>query len=231
MLLIWRRVTSEFVGTMMLVTIVVGSGIAAQRMSHDAGLQLLENAAVTALGLGVLIFVLGPISGAHFNPLVSVADWALGHRTRSGLTPSDLAGYVVAQTTGAILGAVLANAMFGLRWVTWSTHDRSALHLLFGEVVATAGLLFAIIALVRSHRASQAHWVVASYIGAAYWFTSSTSFANPAVTVGRVFSNTFSGIAPASMPLFLIVQCVGATIGVALACFLFPHRRSDQVRS
>lgn len=215
----------------MLVTIVVGSGIAAQRMSHDAGLQLLENAAVTALGLGVLIFVLGPVSGAHFNPLVSVADWALGRRSRSGLTPSDLAGYVVAQTSGAILGAVLANAMFGLRWVTWSAHDRSAFHLLSGEVVATAGLLFVIVALVRSHRASQAHWVVASYIGAAYWFTSSTSFANPAVTVGRVFSNTFAGIAPASMPLFLIVQWVGATIGVGLACFLFPPRRSDQVRS
>jgi glycerol uptake facilitator-like aquaporin len=220
---LWRRAVAETLGTALLVTVVVGSGIAAASLSAgDLGLQLLENAFATALGLAVLILMLGPISGAHFNPVVSAADYWLGRRTGTGLPLRDLAAYIPAQTIGAIAGAVLANLMYAEPAVSWSTTDRSAPHLLLGEIVATAGLVVLIFALARSGRAAIAPAAVGAYIGAAYWFTSSTSFANPAVTIGRTFSNTFAGIAPASLPGFIAAQLLGATIGVGLLAVLYP---------
>ena len=229
---LWRRAVAEGIGTGLLVTVVIGSGIAASKLSpHDVGLQLLENAFATALGLGVLILMLGPVSGAHFNPVVSGVDWWLGRRTGSGLTSRDLGAYVPAQLVGAVLGAVLANLMYGEAAVSWSTTDRSAGHLWLGEVVATVGLIVLIFALASSGRASAAPAAVGAYIGSAYWFTSSTSFANPAVTIGRAFSDTFAGIAPASLPGFLIAQLVGATVGVGLLAVLYPRagRAADEV--
>jgi glycerol uptake facilitator-like aquaporin len=221
---LWRRLLAEFVGTALLVTAVVGSGIMATTLSpRDAGLQLLENSVATACALGALILTFGPVSGAHFNPVVSAADWLLGRRTQTGLAGADLAGYVLAQTLGAIAGSVLANLMFALDAVTFSHKDRSAGHLWIGEVVATAGLLMLIFALARSGRATVAPAAVGAYIGAAYWFTSSTSFANPAVTIGRAFTDTFAGIAPASIPGFVIAQLVGLLVGVGLLVALYPH--------
>jgi arsenate reductase len=219
----WRRILAEFVGTALLVTAVVGAGIMAATLSpHDVGLQLLENSVATALALGALILIFGPVSGAHFNPVVSAADWFLGRRTRTGLTTTELAGYVAAQIAGAIGGSVLANLMFALPAVTWSHKDRAAGHLWLGEVVATAGLILLIFALARSARATVAPAAVGAYIGAAYWFTSSTSFANPAVTVGRAFTDTFAGIAPASVPGFVLAQLGGLLLGTALLLALYP---------
>ncbi|TCO20360.1 glycerol uptake facilitator-like aquaporin [Kribbella steppae] len=220
---LWRRAVAEGIGTGLLVTVVVGSGIAAAKLSpNDVGLQLLENAFATALGLAVLILMVGPLSGAHFNPVVSGVDWWLGRRTGGGLTSRDLGAYVPAQIVGAVLGAVLANLMYGEAAVSWSTTERSAGHLWLGEVVATAGLIVLIFALVSSGRASYAPAAVGAYIGSAYWFTSSTSFANPAVTIGRAFSDTFAGIAPASLPGFVIAQFIGAVVGVGLLAVLYP---------
>ncbi|MFF5085565.1 aquaporin [Actinoplanes sp. NPDC000266] len=221
---LWRRLLAEFVGTALLVTAVVGSGVMATTLSpNDVGLQLLENSVATAFALGALILTFGPVSGAHFNPVVSAADWFLGRRDRSGLAATDLAGYVVAQVFGAIAGSVLANLMFDLAAVTFSTKQRSAGHLWLGEVVATAGLLLLIFALARSGRAAVAPAAVGAYIGAAYWFTSSTSFANPAVTIGRAFTDTFAGIEPASVPGFVVAQIIGLLIGVGLLLALYPH--------
>ncbi|MEV2225496.1 MIP/aquaporin family protein [Nocardia vinacea] len=218
-----RRLLAEFMGTALLVCAVVGSGIAAQQLSpHDSGVQLLENSTATVFGLGVLILILGPVSGAHFNPVVSVADWWAGRRRGTGLTATDLAAYVGAQVLGAVLGAVLANIMFDQRAVQISTHHRVTTGHLVGEVVATAGLIAVIFALARTGRAAMSAAAVAAYIGAAYWFTSSTSFANPAVTIGRIFSDTFSGIAPASVPAFIAAQILGAGIGFALIGLLYP---------
>jgi glycerol uptake facilitator-like aquaporin len=228
----WRRLLAEFVGTALLVTAVVGSGIMATTLSPtDVGLQLLENSVATAFALGALILTFGPVSGAHFNPVVSAADWLLGRGTGTGLTGAELAGYAAAQTTGAIAGAVLANLMFDLAPVTFSATDRSAGHLWLGEVVATAGLLLLVFALARSGRAATAPAAVGAYIGAAYWFTSSTSFANPAVTVGRAFTDTFAGIAPASVPGFLAAQLGGLLVGVGLLLALYPTvgRSADDV--
>ncbi len=197
---------------------VVGSGIAAARLSpDDVGLQLLENAAATAAGLVALILALGPVSGAHFNPVVSAVDSIFG-----GLARRDLPAYVGAQVAGAIGGAVVANLMFELDAVSWSAHERSSGGLWLGEVVATVGLLMVIFGVVRSGRASAAAYAVGAYIGGAYFFTSSTSFANPAVTVGRMFSDTFAGIEPASSPAFVVCQLVGAAIAVALIRTLYP---------
>jgi glycerol uptake facilitator-like aquaporin len=219
----WRRLLAEFVGTALLVTAVVGSGIMAATLSpHDVGLQLLENSVATAFALATLILTFGPVSGAHFNPVVSAADWFLGRRIGTGLSGTDLAGYIVAQTAGAIAGSILANLMFALAPVTFSAKDRAAGHLWLGEVVATAGLLLLIFALARSGRAAVAPAAVGAYIGAAYWFTSSTSFANPAVTIGRAFTDTFAGIAPASVPGFIVAQLVGLLVGVALLLALYP---------
>ena len=216
-----RRLLAEAVGTALLVTVVVGSGIAAARLSPaDTGLALLENAAATAGGLGVLILVAGPVSGAHLNPVVTGAAWVLG---RGSGNPSgrDAVAYVLAQSVGGLAGAVLANLMYAVP-TTLSTQSRTGWPLWIGEVVATAGLVTLVFALTRSGRSAWAAPAVGAYIGAAYWFTSSTSFANPAVTAGRMLSDTFAGIAPASVPGFVAAQVVGATIGVALARTLYP---------
>jgi glycerol uptake facilitator-like aquaporin len=226
----WRRLLAEFVGTALLVTAVVGSGIMATELSpNDVGLQLLQNSIATAFALGALILAVGPVSGAHFNPVVSAAAWWLGRGHNTGLTGRDLAGYVVAQTLGAIAGSILANAMFDLAAVTMSTKVRSGGHLWLGEVVATTGLLLLIFALVRSGRAAVAPAAVGAYIGAAYWFTSSTSFANPAVTVGRAFTDTFAGISPASVPAYVGAQLVGLLVGIGLILALYPNTAAADV--
>ncbi|MFG1609759.1 aquaporin [Actinoplanes sp. NPDC049265] len=218
-----RRLLAEFLGTALLVTAVVGSGIMASTLSPgDVGLQLLQNAIATALALGALILIFGPVSGAHFNPVVSIADWALGRRARTGLPTTLLAGYLAAQTTGAVAGSVLANLMFDLDPITLSTRTRTGGHLWLGEVVATCGLLLLVFALARTGRTAAAPAAVGAYIGAAYWFTSSTSFANPAVTIGRAFTDTFAGIAPASIPGFLLAQFAGLAIGAGLVLALYP---------
>ncbi len=222
-----RRLLAELLGTGLLVAVVVGSGIAAQTLSRDPGVELLENALVTVAGLAVLILVLGPISGAHFNPVVSLADWFLGRRRGLGLPAREALAYIPAQVVGAIGGAVLADAMFAKPLVQWSTHHRSSPHLWVGEVVATAGLLLVIVALARNGRGHQTPWAVGAYIGAAYWFTSSTSFANPAVSVGRAFTNTFAGIAPVSLPGFVMAQLVGAAVALGVISLLYPD--ADQV--
>jgi glycerol uptake facilitator-like aquaporin len=222
-IVLWRRALAEFVGTALLVTAVVGSGIMATTLSpNDVGLQLLENSVATAFALGALILAFGPVSGAHLNPVVSAADWFFGRRARTGLTGTDLAAYAVAQTAGAVCGSILANLMFDLAPVTFATKDRSAGHLWLGEVVATAGLLLLIFALARSGRAAVAPAAVGAYIGAAYWFTSSTSFANPAVTIGRAFTDTFAGIAHASLAGFVGAQLAGLLVGVGLLLALYP---------
>ncbi|WP_040806033.1 aquaporin [Nocardia concava] len=218
-----RRVAAEAVGTAALVAVVVGSGIAAQQLSpHDVGLQLLENSTATVLGLAVLIVLFGPVSGAHFNPAVSLADWLAGRRGNTGLTGPEAVAYIAAQTFGAIAGAVLANIMFNLPAAQISTHHRVDSGHLVGEIVATAGLIALIFALARTGRTTLAPAVVAAWIGAAYWFTSSTSFANPAVTIGRIFTDTFAGIAPTSAPGFIIAQFLGALIGLALIAIIYP---------
>jgi glycerol uptake facilitator-like aquaporin len=228
---LWRRLLGECVGTGLLVTVVVGSGIAAAKLSpDDVGLQLLENSTATALGLPVLILLFGPISGAHFNPVVTGADWLLGRRAGTGIAGSAAAAYLVAQVTGGIAGAMLANLMFDRRVVELSTKHRITAGHLVGEVVATAGLIALIFALARSQRAAQSA-AVGAYIGAAYWFTSSTSFANPAVTIGRIFSDTFAGISPGSAPGFIAAQLVGALVGLGLTAVLYPQasRIADEV--
>jgi glycerol uptake facilitator-like aquaporin len=216
-----RRATAESVGTALLVAIVVGSGISAQRLSpEDVGLQLLENSIATGAGLVALILALGPVSGAHFNPVVTMADRILG-----GTTNRDAGVYVVAQFTGACVGAMVANLMFEVPAIDVSTHTRSSGALWLGELVAAFGLLLVILGVVRAGRAGRANaaaFAVGGYIAAAYWFTSSTSFANPAVTVARSLSNTFAGIAPSSVPMFVVMQVIGALLAVALGAFLFP---------
>ncbi|PGH44034.1 aquaporin family protein [Micromonospora sp. WMMA1996] len=219
-----RRASAEFAGTALLVAAVVGSGVAATRLSpDDVGLQLLENAVATALALGALILMFGPVSGAHFNPVVSAVDWWLGRRAGTGLTGRDLAAYAAAQTGGAAAGTVLAHLMFGLPAVTWSRTGRAEGHLWLAEVVATAGLVVLVFALARSGRTAAAPAAVGAWIGAAYWFTSSTSFANPAVTVGRALTDTFAGIAPASVPGFVAAQLVGGVVAVAALAVWYPH--------
>lgn len=218
-----RRLAAEFLGTALLVTVVVGSGIAAAALSpRDTGLQLLENSTATVFGLGVLILMFGPISGAHFNPVVSAADWLLGRRSRTGITAGDLLAYTIAQTAGGITGAWLANLMFDRPVFEISTTHRITTGHLIAEVVATAGLVTLIVTLARTGRAAMSAAAVGAYIGAAYWFTSSTSFANPAVTIGRVFSDTFAGISPTSVPGFIAAQTVGALLGLALITALYP---------
>nr|BEK63422.1 MIP/aquaporin family protein [Kitasatospora purpeofusca] len=219
-----NRVAAELVGTAALVAVVVGSGIQATELTQDVGLQLLANSTATVFGLGVLILLLGPVSGAHFNPVVTLAEWWTGRKDPRGLGPREVAAYIPAQIAGAIGGAVLADAMFGEAMVKWSTHDRSAGHLLLGEVVATAGLVLLIFGLAKTGHLRSAPVAVASYIGAAYWFTSSTSFANPAVTIGRAFTDTFAGIAPASLPGFVGMQLIGGALGLALVALIFTHR-------
>jgi glycerol uptake facilitator-like aquaporin len=228
---LWRRTFGELLGTGLLVAIVVGSGIAAANLSpDDVGLQLLENSVATTLGLAVLIAALGPLSGAHFNPVVTLVDWALGRRDPAGARLGDVAAYVGAQVAGGMGGAVLANAMFGEPTAIATTHRVSGATLL-AEVVATAGLVLVILSLLRTGRDVLIAPGVGAYIGAAYWFTSSTSFANPAVTVGRMFSDTFAGIAPGSVLPFVLAQLAGGAIGVGLAVLLYPARPDVPGRS
>ena len=214
-----RKLVAEFVGTALLLIGVVGSGIMAERLSPtDVGLQLFQNAAATAAVLFAIILMFGPVSRAHFNPAVTVADWALGDFPRRHIAP-----YIVAQVAGAVVGTMLANLMFDLNAVDWSTKDRSAGHLWLGEVIATAGLVALIFALVRTGRLRYVAGGVAAYIGGAYYFTSSTSFANPAVTVGRMFSDTFAGIEPSSAPMFIVMQIAGLVAAVLLIRFVYPQ--------
>lgn len=218
-----RRLVAEFVGTALLVAVVVGSGIAAAQLSpDDVGLQLLENSVATALGLGVLILMFGPVSGAHFNPVVTAADWLLGRRKGTGIDGRDATAYATVQTIGAIAGAWLANLMFDRQILELSTKERITPGHLVGEIVATCGLVALIFTMARTGRAAMSAAAVGAYIGAAYWFTSSTSFANPAVTVGRMFSDTFAGIDPSSVPGFVAAQIVGGLIGLGLIAFLYP---------
>ena len=218
-----RRLTAELIGTALLVAVIVGSGIAAQRLSpDDVGLQLLENSTATALGLAVLILMYGPVSGAHFNPVVSAADWLLGRRYGTGLAGREVLAYSAAQVVGGIAGAVLANLMFQVSITELATTERDGAHLLLGEVVATAGLVALIFALARTGSGAVVAPAVGAYIGAAYWFSSSTAFANPAVTVGRMFSDTFAGIDPGSVPGFVAAEVAGAAAAVALVVYLFP---------
>ncbi|MGH2473952.1 MAG: aquaporin [Candidatus Limnocylindrales bacterium] len=217
-----RRLTAEAVGTGFLVAAVVGSGIAAQRLSpDDLGLQLLENSFATGAALIALILAFGSLSGAHFNPVVTLADRMLG-----GMASGEAGAYVAAQVVGGCSGAIVANLMFELPAIEWSTHERAAGGLWFGEAVATFGLVLVILGVVRSTSAtSRAAWAavaVGGYIAAAHWFTSSTSFANPAVTVARTLTDTFAGIAPASLPTFVAAQLVGGAAAVGLARFLWP---------
>ncbi|WP_328833890.1 MULTISPECIES: aquaporin [unclassified Streptomyces] len=216
-----RRAAAEAIGTGLLVTVVVGSGIQAAELSPDAGVQLLANSLATVLGLGVLVLLLGPVSGAHLNPAVTLAAWFTGRRSPDCFPLRDVAAYVPAQVAGAIGGAVLADAMFARPLVHFSTHDRSAGHLWLGEVVATAGLILLILGLARVGRAALAPAAVAAYVGAAYWFTSSTSFANPAVTIGRAFTDTFAGIAPASVAPFIAAQLLGTALGLAVVAAVY----------
>ena len=218
-----RRLLAEFLGSAFLAALVIGSGIAAAELSDDVGLQLLENAAATAAGLFAIILMFGPISGGHFNPVVSLVDAAFG-----GLARRDAIAYIPAQLAGCITGAVVANAMFALSAISISTHHRASPAHLFSEVIATLGLLLVIFALVRSGRAATAPAAVGAYIGAAYWFTSSTSFANPAISVGRMFSDTFAGIAPASVPGFVVAQLVGGAAAIGLIRALYPDVAAEE---
>jgi arsenate reductase len=213
-----RRALAEALGTALLVTAVIGSGIAASRLSPgDVGLQLFENAAATAAALVAIIVALGPVSGAHLNPVVTLVDRAFG-----GVTSSEVGVYIGAQLVGGAVGAVIANAMFDLPLIELSTKSRSTGGLWFGEIVAAFGLLLVIFGVVRSGRTAAAPFAVGAYIGAAYFFTSSTSFANPAVTVARTLSNSFAGIDPASVPAFVAAQLVGAAVALVTIRALYP---------
>ncbi len=210
-----RRLLAEYLGSALLAALVIGSGIAAQQLSGDTGLQLLENAAATAAGLFALILIFGSVSGAHFNPVVTLVDAAFGRR--------DALVYIPVQIAGCISGAVLANGMFALSAVSISEHHRASPAHLLAEVVATAGLILVIFALARNGHHASVPAAVGAYIGAAYWFTSSTSFANPAITIGRTLSNTFAGIAPASVLSFIVAQLAGAALGLGLVRVLYPE--------
>jgi arsenate reductase len=222
-----RRLVAEFTGTGLLVAIVVGSGIAATRLTTDDALRLLVNSLVTALGLAVLILVFIPAGGAHFNPVVTAADWLLGRRAPRRYGLGQAAAVIACQVTGAIAGAALADAMFDAPVLTASQRHRGGAPMLLSEAVATAGLLFVIVTLARTGRLQHVAWAVGAWIGAAYWFTASTSFANPAITIGRAFTSTYAGIAPASVPAFIAAQLAGGVIGTVLAVTLYPVRRGQ----
>ncbi len=215
---LWRRLVAEYLGSAFLAAIVIGSGIAAQQLSPgNVGLELLQNALVTGAGLFAIILIFGSLSGAHFNPVVSFVDAAFG-----GISWRDAAAYLPAQVAGCITGAVVANVMFSRKAVTISTHHRATGPHLLSEVIATIGLLLVIFALARNEKTAYTPAAVGAYITAAYFFTSSTSFANPAITIGRMFSNTFAGIAPSSAPAFIGAQVVGGVAAVGLVMLLYP---------
>ena len=213
-----RRLLAELLGSAFLAALVIGSGIAAQTLSpSDVGLQLFENAVATAMGLATIILMFGPVSGAHFNPVVSLADATFG-----GISWRDALAYIPAQVAGCVLGAISANGMFALAAVSISAHHRATGAHLFSEAIATAGLLLVIFALARTKRLSAAPAAVGAYIGSAYFFTSSASFANPAISVGRIFSNSFAGIAPASVPSFVLAQLLGGACAIVAIRVLYP---------
>jgi glycerol uptake facilitator-like aquaporin len=213
-----RRLLAELLGSAFLAALVIGSGIAAQHLSPgDTGLQLFENAAATAAGLFAIILMFGPISGGHFNPVVSFVDAHFG-----GITRRDALAYLPAQVIGCILGAITANVMFSLSAISISTHHRASPAHCFSEIIATGGLILVIFALAKTKRSTMIPAAVGAYIGAAYFFTSSTSFANPAITIGRMFSNTFAGIAPASVPAYIIAQALGGVTAVLVLLALYP---------
>jgi arsenate reductase len=216
--LLARRLLAELLGSALLAAVVIGSGIAAQHLSpNDTGLELFENAAATGAGLFAIILMFGPVSGGHFNPAVSLLDATFG-----GLRWRDTLAYIPVQIAGCALGAILANAMFAKAAVSISTHHRASLAHLLAETVATSGLLVVIFALARTRRLAAVPAAVGAYIAAGYFFASSTSFANPAITIGRTLSNTFAGIAPASVPGFIIAQLIGAAIAAAIIRTLYP---------
>jgi glycerol uptake facilitator-like aquaporin len=215
---LWRRLTAEFLGSAFLAALVIGSGIAAQRLSPgDTGLELLENAAATAGGLFAIILMFGPVSGGHFNPVVSFVDAAFG-----GLSWRDAGAYLTVQVAGCVTGAIAANVMFSLSAISISVKDRASPAHFLSEVIATLGLMLLISALARSGRSRTTPAAVGAYIGAAYFFTSSASFANPAITIGRMFSNTFAGIGPSSAPAFIGAQVVGGILAVGMVKVLYP---------
>ncbi|HEY5197540.1 MAG TPA: aquaporin [Solirubrobacteraceae bacterium] len=216
--LLWRSLLAEWMGSAFLAAIVVGSGIAAQQLSPgNIGLELLENAAATAAGLYAIILIFGPVSGAHFNPVVSFVDAAFG-----GLRWRTAAAYLPAQVAGCVTGAIAANVMYGHTAISISTHHRVTGGHLLSEVIATLGLLLVIFALTRTQRGASAAAAVGAYIGAAYFFTSSASFANPAITIGRMFSDSFAGIAPASAPAYIAAQAIGGLVAIAAIKALYP---------
>jgi glycerol uptake facilitator-like aquaporin len=219
---LWRCVLAEFLGSAFLAAVVIGSGIAAQRLSpNDAGLELLENAAATAVGLFTIILMMGPVSGGHFNPVVSVLDAAL-----SGIRWGTTFAYLPAQVVGCVVGAVLANLMFARDAITISTKVRASGPHFLSEVIATFGLCLLIFALARTKQSKIAPAAVGAYIGGAYFFTSSTSFANPAITLGRMFSNSFAGIAPGSVPTFVLAQFIGGVLALIVVRALYPTTRA-----
>ncbi len=219
-----RRLFAEFLGSAFLAAIVIGSGIAAEQLSGgNVGLALFENAAATAAGLFAIILMFGPVSGAHFNPVVSLVDAAFG-----GLSRRDALAYIPAQIAGCITGAITANLMFALTAISISTHHRASDAHLFAEVIATLGLILVIFSLARTGRGHLAAAAVGAYIGSAYFFTSSTSFANPAIAVGRMFSDTFAGIAPASVPAFVIAELIGGAVAIAVIRVLYPGITPEQ---
>ena len=208
----YKALFAEFLGTALLVTAIVGSGIMGSNLSGDLLVALIANALSTALGLGLLILTLGPVSGAHFNPVVSMA-LAIDQRVKA----VTVAPYLVSQFAGAVAGAVLANVMFGSEAIQVSSKPMASEGAAIGEVVATAGLVFIILNLIQTKRTELIAVAVPAWIGSAYFFTSSTSFANPAVTVGRIFTDSFAGIGPQSVPSFVIAQLLGAALGIVLA--------------
>lgn len=218
-----RRLFAEFLGTGLLMAAVIGSGIAVTQLSPhgDVGLQLLENAIATGLALTALILMLGPVSGAHFNPLVSAADWLLGRRSSTGLSLTEVGAYTVAQCAGGIGGALLSNVMFSTPQGFSHKHRASGAHVV-SEVVATAVLIVLIFALARTHRGALAAPAVGAVVAAGYFFTSSTFFANIAADVPRMFSDTFAGIAPSSVPAFIGAQLLGLGVGVGIVRVLYP---------
>ena len=219
-----RRLLAELIGSAFLAAVVVGSGIAAQHLSPgDTGLELLENAAATGAGLYATIVMFGPVSGAHFNPVVSFVDAFFG-----GITWPTALAYLPVQVAGCVGGAVLANLMFSKAAVSISTQHRASPGHFLSEVIATLGLILVIFSLARSGRSRSAPAAVGAYIAAAYFFTSSTSFANPAITVGRMFSDTFAGIAPSSVPSFVVAQVAGAVVAVGVIRLLYPHLTSTE---
>lgn len=218
-----RRLAAEAIGSAFLIAAVIGSGIMASRLSpDDVGLQLLQNAAATAGALIGLILMFGAVSGAHFNPVVTLVDRLFGT-----ISSRDAALYAIAQTIGACIGAVIANLMFELPAIESSTKDRASGALWLSEVVATIGLLLVIHGCLRTGRATAAPYAVGVWIGSAYWFTSSTSFANPAITIARTLSDTFAGIRPSSAPMFVAMQLIGGLLAFCLIRFLYPHTPTE----